>query len=462
MSRPPRFRRSERAALIALLVTVGLIALKTVVWLATGSLAVLSQALDSLLDVVALGLAFLGVRVANKPADESHHYGHAKAENLAAFAQTLLIGVVVAFVAWEGLRRLGDRAGDVTVPWYALALLVASIVVDGGRVLMLMRTVRAEGSEALRAGALNVAGDIATASVTLVTLVFVRSGLERADAIGALIVAAIVAVAAVRLGRRSVDVLMDRAPAATAAEIEAAAATAPGVRETRRVRVRGTGTNLFADVTVAAGRTYSLERAHDIAENVERAIAEVSPGADIVVHVEPETETSGLVERVQAAASRTTDVYEVHNVLVHAFDDRGKTRLHVTLHAKVSPESSLQDAHDVADRLERTIEAELGEEVRVDAHIEPLERTSLGRDVTSERPDLVAAVQEKALEEPDVADCHEVIVTSTDGELTVVAHVTGRASLPLQRIHDASQRIENALHSSFPDLGSVLLHFEPL
>lgn len=461
MTHPPRFQRSERAALVSLVVTICLVLLKFIVWAATSSLAVLSQALDSVLDLVALSLVFVAIRIANKPADESHHYGHAKAENLAAFAQTLLIGVVVLWVAYEGVLRLGQDSPDIEAPWYALALLVVSIAVDAGRVAYLLRTGRSEGSDALKAGALNIAGDVGTATVALLSLLLIRNEIASADAIGALIVAAIVAVAAWRLGSRSVDVLMDRAPRARVEAITAAASKAPGVLDTRRVRVRGSGDKLFADVTVATGRTSSLERAHDVAEGVEREIALVAPGVDVVVHVEPGSESSSLVERVQAAASRAPEVHEVHNVLVHAFDDAGTNRLHVTLHAKIRHGASLKDAHDVADNIETAIRKELGESVRVDAHIEPLAPTLLGRDVTDEMPELIRAVQSAALKEPDIFDCHEVIVTSTAGVLAVVAHVTGRATLPLSQIHDASQRIENSLHAQFEELGSVLLHFEP-
>lgn len=441
--------------------TVGLALLKFAAWAATDSLAVLTQALDSVLDIVALGLVFLGVRLANKPADETHHYGHGKAENLAAFTQTMLIGVVVVGISFESISRLGEDDPGVSAPWYALALLLVSIVVDGGRVLFLMRTAAAEGSDALRAGALNIAGDIGTATVTLASLSLIRSGVERADAVGALLIAAIVAIAAARLGKRSADILMDRAPTARVAEIEQAASGTAGVRETRRIRVRASGDQLFADITVAAGRTYSLEHAHEIAERVEQEIERVAPGTDVVVHVEPETQTSGLVERVQAAASRLDDVYEIHNISVHAFDDEGRRRLHVTLHAKVTPSASLKYAHDVADQIEAVIVQELGPEVRVDAHIEPLETTEFAHDVTLERSDVAKAVQEVAISEPEILDCHEVIVTRTGSVLAVVAHVTGRANLALSTMHDASKRIENALHARFPELGDVLIHFEP-
>jgi divalent metal cation (Fe/Co/Zn/Cd) transporter len=254
---------------------------------------------------------------------------------------------------------------------------------------------------------------------------------------------------------------MDRVPPIPVEAIGEAAARASGVAETRRVRVRGTPDQLFADVTVAAGRTSSLERAHDIAERVEKEIELVVPGADVVVHVEPIAETTGLVERVQAAASRVGRVREIHNVAVHAFDEGGKPKLHVTLHAKVDGSTSIAQAHSVADDVEQMIVEELGDHVRVDAHIEPLERTAVGRDVTEERADVVGSVRELTQAEADIVDCHEILVTSSNAALSIVVHVRARGDLPLARIHDASERVENGLHARHPDVGEVLIHFEP-
>lgn len=460
-----RISKAERAASVALALTVVLGVAKMAVWATTSSLAVLSQALDSILDVVALVLVFLAVRIAARPADSSHHYGHAKAENLAAFTQTIILGIVVLGVAFEAVLRLFDEE-TVDTPWYSFALLGASAIVDVFRVRMLRSAAVEEGSEALRAGALNFTTDIATALVALSSLAFVRAGFDNADAIGGLLVAAAVAFAAVRLGKTSVDVLMDRAPEATVQTISDAAAGAEGVTQTRRVRVRTSGRQLFADVTVAAGRTYSLERAHDISEAVEKEIERVLPGADIVVHIEPMTEESGLVERVHAAASRIPGTHEVHNVNVHAFNEGSGDQLHVTLHAKVAHGTSLENAHDLSERIESAVAEELGERnetlnVRVDTHIEPLDPTLLGSDVTASRQDVVGTVKAAALEEADVRDCHEVIVTETDSELSVVAHVRASGGLPLTRIHDASNRIEKRIHASHPEVGSVLFHFEP-
>ncbi|HET7481999.1 MAG TPA: cation-efflux pump [Actinomycetota bacterium] len=453
---------AQRTAATAVTITVALAGAKIVLWLVTGSLAVLSQTLDSILDIVALGLLYVGIRIAAKPADTTHHYGHTKAEHLVVFVQTIFLGLIVVWVGAGAVMRLGETSSDVHAPWYAFALMGVSAVIDAIRVRTLMSAARAQRSDALLAGALNLFSDVGTAVVTIVSLAFVRAGIESADAVGALIVAVVVAVAAFRLGKVAVDALMDRAPEAPVAAIADAAGRAAGVAETRRVRVRGAGDRIFADVTVAAGRTTSLERAHDIAEEVETEITRDFPGADVVVHVEPTSETTGLVERVQAAASRTPGVHEVHNVLVHAFDEGGRSKLHVTLHAKVRANVPLEEAHRVSDAIEAAVSDELGPDVRVDSHIEPMRSTSPAVDVTSSRPELVESIRAIALEEPDVLNCHEVLLSSSGHEVSVTAHVGGRADLPLERIHDASERIEKSIRSAHPDIGAVTIHFEPV
>jgi len=199
-------RKGERAVLWALIVSALLAVGKLVVWALTSSLVVLSQALDSILDVVILILLLVSLRVAAKPADESHHYGHGKAENLAALLQTILLAFILAALAWEAVERLISAPPKAYAPWYAIALLGGSLVIDIFRVRLFTSAARAEDSEALRAGALNMSGDVVTALVALLALGLVRAGLTEADAVGSLVVSAGVAAASFRVVKRSVDV----------------------------------------------------------------------------------------------------------------------------------------------------------------------------------------------------------------------------------------------------------------
>jgi cation diffusion facilitator family transporter len=454
--------RAERAALLALLVSAALTVVKLVVWQRTGSLAVLSQTLDSALDVVAMALVYLGVRVAAKPADHNHHYGHAKAENLVALAQTALLGAVAVGIVVEAGRRLRGGTATVEVGGLALALFLGTVVVDAARVGGLLAAARSEGSEALRAGALNFAGDIGTALVALASLIAARAGLALADPVGAILVGATVAVAAVGLGRRAVAVLMDRAPdPGLLRAVAAAVATVPGVAETRRVRLRGEPGSLFGDVTVAADLSASLGRAHDIADGVERAVVREAPGADVIVHVEPADAPTALVERIRAAAARPAGVFEVHNIRLQRLAAGARHALHVTLHAKVPSTSSLRDAHRRSREIEAEVAALLGPGTRIDVHMEPLEAAVPGADVTGRRADLVADVRRLAALQDEVLGCGEVLVTSSDDETAVTLHVVGHGDAPLAGIHAASQRIERAVRARHPDVGAVTVHFVP-
>lgn len=451
--------RAERAALIALLISVALTIVKLAVWQRTGSLAVLSQTLDSALDVVAMALVYLGVRVAAKPADHDHHYGHAKAENLVALLQTMLLGAVALGIVWEAVRRIRSGASSVEVGNLAFALFLGTVVVDAGRVVYLLAAARTEGSQALRAGALNFAGDIGTALVTLGSLAAVRAGVALADPIGAVLVGGAVAVAAVSLGRRATAVLMDKAPDRDLlAAVEAAVAEVPGVTEARRVRLRGEPGSLFGDITVAADLSASLERAHDIADGVERAVARQAPGADVIVHVEPADAPSALLERIRAAAARVPGVFEVHNIRVHRLAGGA---LHVTLHAKVPTASSLREAHGASRAISGEVGALLGPGARVDAHMEPLERASHGTDVTARRADIVADVRRLAARSDGVLGCEDVLVTAVDGELAVTLHIVGHGDAPLAGIHAASERIEHDVRALHPEVGAVTVHFAP-
>jgi divalent metal cation (Fe/Co/Zn/Cd) transporter len=155
-------------------------------------------------------------------------------------------------------------------------------------------------------------------------------------------------------------------------------------------------------------------------------------------------------------------VHEIHNVLIHAFDEGGRSKLHVTLHAKVRASLSLEEAHRVSDEIEAAVAEELGESARVDTHIEPMRTTAPATDVTTSRPDLVESIRQIALDEADVLDCHEILITSSGADLSVTAHVGGRGDLALARIHDASERIEKAITNAHPEVTLVTIHFEPI
>src|SRR5438093_116127 len=247
-------RRPVLVAAVSVAIGVVIVVAKLVVGLLTGSLGIVSDSVHSLVDVVASGFALVAVRTARKPADTEHPYGHGRAENLAAFAEGVLLVITAVGIAFAALRRLTGEGAVVDPAWYAFALLVATLVVEAGRAGVLRRVGRLADSEALQADATNRLSDVISTLGVLAGLAGVRAGLAWADSAAALLVAVIIARAAVMLIWRSGDILIDRAPAGAETKLREAILRVNGVREVRSVRVRRSGPNLLGDASVASSR----------------------------------------------------------------------------------------------------------------------------------------------------------------------------------------------------------------
>lgn len=454
-----RRREAERVALMSLAAAGFLIAAKLAAGLASGSLALLSEAAHSGLDAGASFLTYLAVRIASRPPDKDHPYGHGKAENISALIETMALLLLSILIGREAISRLFGESSPVEAGWYVFAVVGISIVVDFSRARVLRNAGRRYRSPALEADALHFTADLLTSTIVLIGLALVRFGFPAADAIGGLAIGIYVAFQSIRLGRKSVDVLMDRVPEATQGEIEKVTAEVAGVEEVRRARVRYAGGQPQADVVVAISRTVPLEKAHAVTEEVERVIEGVAPGADVVVHVEPLADEKVMTQKVISIAARDSRVRQVHNVHAAIHSDG----IHISLHAKFPGEMTLSVAHSIAESLESQIAAEISEVARVDTHLEPLESgAELGEDVTSTQSTLVSSAIEIAERQPEVRNCHEVLVSrAIDGQLSVLMHCEAAPGISVAETHGAATRIESQVHEKWPQVERVTVHFEP-
>src|SRR5919201_7065663 len=204
----------RRTALVSVVAAAALVSLKLAVGLATHSLGLVSEAAHSGTDLVAALLTYFAVGVAVRPADRSHAYGHGKAEHLAALGEGGILVAASLLIAWQALVRLVESGHrQVNPTWYALVVVGVVIAIDIGRAVVSARAARRYVSPALQSNALHFASDLAGSAAVLVGLLLARAGYRDADAVAALFVALLVLVAAGRLMRRNVDVLMDRVPA---------------------------------------------------------------------------------------------------------------------------------------------------------------------------------------------------------------------------------------------------------
>lgn len=288
-------REKQSAALTSLIAAVGLTALKIVTGILTGSLGILAEAAHSGLDLVAAGMTFVAVRLSGRPADEGHPYGHGKIENLSALGETLLLLVTCAWIVREAIHRLMHHRLDLEVTVWSFAVMLISIVIDVSRSRVLARAAKKYRSQALEADALHFETDVWSSAVVILGLLCVKAGewfpalgfLRNADAISALGVSTLVVWVSLQLGRRTIDALMDTAPAGMRERITAAVEAVPGVRDCHNLRIRYSGPMMFIDLHVLVDGQQTLSQAHQLTEIVESAIQDIVPHADVTVHPEP-------------------------------------------------------------------------------------------------------------------------------------------------------------------------------
>jgi cation diffusion facilitator family transporter len=449
----------EKTALGSIAASAGLTAAKAIVGLLSGSLAILSEAAHSLLDLAATILTYVAVRVSGKPADAEHQYGHGKVESVAALAETALLFLLAAGVAFEAARRLlGEGVHSVEATAAAFAVIAISIVVDFFRARTLGRVAGKTSSQALEADALHFSSDMWSSIAVMVGLGGVALGYSWADAAAALVVAVFICIAGWRLGQRTIDTLTDAAPAGVSERVAAIARLVPGVVAVERVRARPAGAALFVELAVGVSRTLPLERVAAIKARLTRAIRDTLPDAEVTITTEPRAlDDETIRERVMLIARNGG--LAVHHIAVQALADR----LSVSADLEVEGTLPLSAAHDTASRLEGAIREELGPDVEVETHIEPLPAVLLsGRDASAARvAEIGAALAALASGEVSLGDVHDVRVRETaDGEI-VNFHCGVDPALSVSAVHSLVDGIERGLRRRFPTIARVIGHAEP-
>lgn len=494
-------REKSLVALSSVAAAIGLTGMKLVVGLVTGSLGILAEAAHSGLDLVAALMTLFAVRVASRPADATHHYGHGKVENLSAFLEAGLLLLTAVWVIYEAVRRLLFHEGHVDVTVWAFLVMAIAIAVDATRSRVLLRVAQRTGSQALEADALHFRTDIWSSSVVILGLGVVwlsatfhlPTWLGQADAVAALGVSAIVIWVSVQLARETVDALLDRAPDAVATAVESRIREVEGVLAVRRVRVRRAGNKFFADATVAAPRTFTFSQTHTLTERVEQAVlaaahAEAPQGEfDLVVHVEPTVAPDETVGELiqQVAQNQGLHVHDIHVREVQGV-------LEADVDVEVPAHLDLEAAHARAARLEAAVLAEQPHLRQITTHLEPLSDIVTSREeVTRHYGDLVEQVRHLADQIAGAGATHEIhlyqATSSADGvlqttpqigrpvtmervprpaghslpPLDLVLHLTSAAEAPLSQVHLQAEQIKRTLRDAYPVLEAITIHAEP-
>jgi len=457
--------RAEKRAVAtnSLLAALAITTLKIVVGVSTGSLGILSEAAHSGLDLIAAAVTLFSVRVSDKPADADHQYGHGKVENFSAFIETGLLLITCVVIIYEACKRLFFHHVEIEPTLIAFLVMFVSMALDFWRSRALGKIADKYDSQALQADALHFSTDIWSSGVVAIGLLLVVAGrklgipwLIESDPVAALFVAGVIIWVSTRLALKTVDALLDTAPAGARSQIINALRTVEGLLEVDRVRIRRAGNRYFADVSVGLARNVTFQRSGQVADEVTRAVHQILPNTDVVVHSIPRAPfAENIFDRVRAVATRHN--LNVHDVSIQDLDGS----LHVEQHLEMEERLPLKEAHERVTRLEGEIRQDVPEIASILTHIESEPATIEQGEQMQRDAHLEERLKSVSSEFPEILDMHDIEVKRVRDHVYVSCHCTFADDLPLARVHDVSTALEIRFKQEAPELFRVLIHPEP-
>lgn len=448
-----------RVAFSSVVAAVFLTAFKLVVGISTGSLGIISEAAHSGLDLIAAVITFFAVKLAAKPPDKNHNYGHGKIENFSAFIETILLLITCIWIIYEAIERLFYKSVLIEVNFWSYLVVIVAIVIDYKRSKALLKVAKEHNSQALEADGLHFKTDIWSSSVVLLGLIFAQFNYHFADSIAGLIVALIVIYVSFKLGKRTVDALLDRVPDGLREKIKLKILKFTEVESIKDLRIRQSGPKFFVDLTLSFKRTLPFENVHNLLDKIESEIKEIDKNIDVIIHPEPyESDEETLFDKISLITSK-------YGVSVHEYErnQMADSTYCIDLHIESNPDLSLNEAHQISSKIEAEILALNDNLSKVNIHIEEKHnQTDVFSDVTKESSDLINDLKTLTLEEKNIKECSNFSVFKSNDKLKVLMDCKVSGDLKVIEVHSLLTKLEQKIKNKFSFIDKVNIHSEPI
>jgi cation diffusion facilitator family transporter len=484
-----------KVAITSIVASAGLAIVKIVIGFSTNSLGILSEAFHSGLDIMAALMTLYAIRMVMKPPDLKYTYGYAKVESVSSLSEIILLFAAASWIFYEGIERILFKSIQPEVTIFSFIIMFVSIGIDFGRSRGLYKTARKYGSQALEADAFHFKSDMISSSIVIVGLFFVFSlHIPKADAYAAITVAGMMIYTSLGLGRRTLDVLLDKAPKGAYQRVLEAVSGLDGVDRAHDIRIRKMGSQTFVDMHIGVPRTSTHDKAHKVATSVEEKIREVLPATDVLVHVDAtESANETITDRIRLVAAETEGIKNVHSIFLSKItptfgsfesangietitdpkkgdldhhERKGELMLHLYLDVQMSRNLDLKTAHSIIDSFEKRLKDEAPELRDITTHIETetSEYVSIGTQKTPGRSYL-ERIRNAALSLDGVIDCKDIGIVYINDEqhITLSIKIKSTPEKTIKTIEDAHKLATDVQNVVMRQTGAsrVVVHTEP-
>ncbi len=462
----------QKATIGSIIAALFIAGVKIIASIFTGSLGMLSEAAESTLDLGVSFVTFFAVRFSDKPADEEHNYGHGKIESFSALITTVFLLVTCGWIVNQAIAKIisGKFTIEIAGAGWGIAILILTIVVNISRARMLKKVAKKFGSQALEADALHFTKDAWSTVVVIVGLIFAGIGdltnitfLKYADPIAAIGVSILVVYVAIKLGKRTVDVLLDKAPKGMFEDVLHIVNKTDGVLDVSNIRIRLSGARFFIDLSVGISKEESHRVVHSIVDEIREKIQTKIPNSDIIISTYPIDVTGMEKDEVYLHVKRVIDKYpkftNIHNINI--YEVSGKK--YISVHIELRESMNLKESHDLSHEINERIKDQMKDVEDVNVKFERvLEKYITAEDITDKSSDIIKAINEMVNKAPERLNCHDIKIYSEGAGKTIFLHCELDGKYSIEKTEIISKSITNKIRRNVEGVDSVHIHVEPI
>jgi cation diffusion facilitator family transporter len=448
------FVQRTKVLQISLLAIFSAFLVELVFGLISNSLALITDSIHALLDSVVTLVLLLAARLAIKPPDAEHTYGHGKIESLGGLIGGIAIFLIACFFIYESINRLQSPPPNVLPGLFAIIGGLYTIGIDFFRIILLRKSIRKIGGATLKADFYHAFMDLGSTLVAIIGIILVSYGLYFGDFIAALILGVLLAILSVKLVYKTALDLTDIISPEIVKNVKEISLSTEGVIDVGSILMRRSGDTIFADITISLRGDTSFDKAHEISNSVEENIKEKISNASVTIHFEPNWKNVPPDAKILEIAKNVEGVKGVHNVITHK--TKGKT--YANLHVMVDREIDLSSAHKISEIIEEKIQVEIPEITHATIHLEPFvtvpESFNIKDTITEEK---IKTILKKYHE---IKKIGRILSLKFENILKIDIDCSFDKELSIEKVHDLTSEIEHRIRSEIKN-SVITIHPEP-
>ena len=451
-------RYKKRVALFSLIVSILLVIIKVLVAYFSNSIGVLSEALNNGLDLVTVLIAFLAVRIATRPPDKDHTYGHGKYENLSALLEIIVIFFLSFFIIYKSIQRIITQNFDLRINIYVFLVLAISIVINIVRVYFVGNAARRYNSFAFRSQFLNYSGDILNSVIVIIGLILASRGYNLADPIASIIVSLIIIGFGIRLAIRVVRNFLDYIPVEITEKVQEVLKNRTEVRAVNRLKIHEVGNIRFINIDVGVDDNIYISQVEKIKKAIKKEISDKIPGAETMIEIRPALSKENIDCIVKEVLIDQKNVKDIHNIFIYKIEDK----IDISVHIELSKLLNLEESEKLTEKTEDTIKKKIKNVRNIYIHIEDAKPDEDWDDVTSRSEKMIEQVKKNISSQISPETCHKFTVLERNGIYNIAFHCRLDRNMDVKEAHSIITQVENRIKQISKNINEVSIHMEPI